>query len=109
MNYRYKAEVVGVYDADTITANIDLGFHVWFENQKIRLLGIDAPELRGSEREKGIVARNALSRLILAQSVTLETVKDRKGKYGRWLATVFYDGLNVNEWLVEKGYAKRSD
>ena len=39
--YEYKAQVVSVYDGDTLTVDIDLGFEVWLRKQKIRLAGID--------------------------------------------------------------------
>ena len=48
--YTYKARCVSVYDGDSITLDIDLGFNHWMLNQKIRLLGIDTPEIRGPER-----------------------------------------------------------
>ncbi|MEM9328816.1 MAG: thermonuclease family protein [Bacteroidota bacterium] len=104
--YHYKALVVGVYDGDTITAQVDLGFHVQF-TEKFRLSGIDTPEVRGGEREQGIISRDALRSKILNQEVFIETEKDKKGKYGRYLATVHLeeDGewINVNEWLVTEG------
>ena len=29
--YEYKAVIVSVYDGDTVTADIDLGFEVWLK------------------------------------------------------------------------------
>ena len=45
--YIYKAMCVGVYDGDTVTLDIDLGFNHSMNNQKIRLFGINTPEVRG--------------------------------------------------------------
>ena len=42
--YLYRAVVVRVVDGDTIDVDIDLGFYVWIRKQRIRLIGIDAPE-----------------------------------------------------------------
>lgn len=39
--YHYRAEVVDVYDGDTVTVDLDLGFHVWVRSEKIRLAYID--------------------------------------------------------------------
>lgn len=103
--YVYKAIVTKVYDADTITIDIDLGFYTWMKNQKIRLYGINAFEVRGSEKEKGKIARDEVRRLILGKEVIIHTHKDKKGKYGRWLATVMHGGTNLNEWLVSNGHA----
>lgn len=52
--YYYRAFVENVYDGDTITCSIDCGFNFLMKKQKIRLLGIDTPEIRGEEREKAI-------------------------------------------------------
>lgn len=100
----YSAFVESVYDGDTITVNIDLGFGINFKNQKIRLLGIDTPELRGEERPEGLKVRDWLRDKIDSKLVILKTYKDSKGKYGRWLADVFIDGECINADLVAQGY-----
>lgn len=56
--YFYKAVVRDVYDGDSCTVDIDLGFGIWMKGQKLRLMGIDTPELRGSEREEGLKVRD---------------------------------------------------
>ncbi len=108
--YFYRAEVVSVYDGDTCHVNIDLGFNTKLMNEKIRLSGINAPELRGDEREKGLASRDFLRKLILNKEIFLETEKDRKGKYGRYLGTIWFKNengeyVNANALLVEKGLA----
>jgi endonuclease YncB( thermonuclease family) len=45
--YTYKAQITEVYDGDTVTADIDLGFHTWRRDEKLRLYEINAPEMRG--------------------------------------------------------------
>ena len=52
--YQYSAEVIKVVDGDTIEVNFDLGFGVWYRNQRIRLNGIDTPESRTSNKEEKI-------------------------------------------------------
>ncbi|MBL4892542.1 MAG: thermonuclease family protein [Rhizobiaceae bacterium] len=113
MLYRYQAEITKVYDADTITADVDLGFHTWRKGEKLRLYGINAPEVRGIEKPEGIVARDALRARILGKNVTICTIKasksrriDKRGKYGRYLAKIYLDGENINDWLVAKGFAE---
>jgi len=113
-SYVYKAFCVSCYDADTITANISVGFGIWMHGQKLRLLGLDAPEVRGDERSRGLDARNALRGLIDGREIVVATKRDKKGKYGRWLATVYVatpEGgmMNVNEWLIHRGFAERRD
>lgn len=104
--YHYKAIVTDNYDGDSITVDISLGFYAKLEKQKVRLYGIDTPEIRGEERSQGLIVKAILADMILGKEVVIETYKDSKEKYGRWLATVWIDGLNVNQWLIENGYAK---
>lgn len=103
--YQYRAEVTEVYDGDTVTVDIDLGFDVWMKDQKLRLYGIDAPEMRGPEKPDGTISRDALRDKILGKQVMLCSYKDEKGKFGRYLATIWLNDLDVNRWLVEEGYA----
>ncbi len=51
--YLYRAQVVNVVDGDTIDVDIDLGFYIWVKKQRIRLLGIDAPEPKERRAKKG--------------------------------------------------------
>lgn len=105
--YEYSAKVVKVYDGDTITVDVDLGFGVWMHKQKIRLVGINTPEVRGEEREEGLKSRDWLREQILDKLITLRTAKDRKGKYGRWLGAVIFNGTNINQELISLGLAER--
>ena len=112
--YLYKAHVTDVYDADTITVNVDLGFHTWAHDEKIRLARINAPEVRGKEKVQGKVARDWLRNKILGKAILLRTLKnkkgaDSKGKFGRYLGEVILDGVNINDTLVEVGHAEYKD
>ncbi len=70
------------------------------------MVGIDTPEIRGSERAKGLLVRNKLRKLILHKEVIIQTQKDKREKYGRWLGTIFtIEGMNVNYYLIENGFA----
>ena len=107
MMYEYKANVCSVYDADTIRVDIDLGCGVWLRNEPLRLFGINAPELRGPERPEGLASRDFMRGLLPAgREIVIRTVKDKKGKFGRYLATVLRDGENLNDLLVAEGYAE---
>lgn len=105
--YNYKAKIIDVYDGDTVTAMVDLGF-LHFQEMKLRLYGIDTPELRGEEKPQGIIVRDILRTMVLDKEVTIRSYKDKQGKYGRYLANiVLEDGLDVNQWLVDNGHAKK--
>ena len=102
--YQYKAKIIDVYDGDTVTAVVDLGF-LHFQEMKLRLYGIDTPELRGEEREQGIIVRDILREMILDKEVVINWYKDKQGKYGRSLATILLDDVNINQWLLDEGHA----
>jgi micrococcal nuclease len=110
--YEYLAEVIDVYDGDTIRANIDLGFKVWVFDERIRLTGIDAPEMRGETLEAARRSRDFLREQILNKTVMLRTTQDKQEKYGRYLAEVFtWDEAmetweSVNQMLVDHGFAE---
>ncbi len=106
--YHYNAKIIKVYDADTVTAIVDCGFSIKLKI-KVRLYGINAPELRGKERPEGLRSRDYLRDLILNKNVIIETIKDKKGKYGRYIGIIHIDGKNVNELLVENKYAVKKD
>lgn len=103
--YIYQAQVTKVYDADTITVDVDLGLSVWQKGVKIRLRRINAPELN---TEAGKVSRDRLKEFLADKPICLETFKDQTGKYGRLLGEVWVqatDWVNVNDWLVENELA----
>jgi len=106
--YEYKvAEIIKVYDGDTITAKIDLGFGI-FKVDHFRLLNLNAPEVRGEERPEGLISRDYLRERLYEPNIniTVKTTKDKKGKYGRYIAEIFVDGVNINKELIEKGLAE---
>lgn len=108
--YTYTVkEIVKVYDGDTITVIIDLGFNISVK-QVIRLYGINAPEVRGTSRPQGLESRDWLrERLYSAiengNKIIIKTHKDKKGKYGRWIGELYIDDAYVNEELVENKLA----
>ena len=107
--YFYHAIVTDIYDGDTIRVNIDLGFNTWIFDQKLRLYGIDTPEIRGEERPFGLIARDFVcKRIPVGTYIQVLTQRDATGKYGRYLATIFYDdGKNLNEELLLSGNADK--
>jgi len=106
--YIYNAYIISVYDGDTVTARIDCGFGISFV-EKIRLYGLDTPEIRGEERSEGLISRDKLRERILEKNVIIRTIKDKKGKYGRYIGEIFIGEENINEWLITEGLAERKD
>lgn len=85
----------GVHDGDTITVYTGTG-----PQFKVRLQGIDAPELK---QPFGKVAKQPLSEMIFGRSVDL--LVQGEGRYGRILATVIVDRMNVNLAMLQSGFA----
>lgn len=106
VRFIYDAHCTAVYDGDTITVDIDLGFGNKMTGQKLRLYGVDTPEMRGDEREHGRKVRDWVREQILDKDVVLESIKDKTGKYGRWLARIWIGDVCLNEALIDSGRAE---
>ena len=104
--YKYRAEVVRVVDGDTVDATVDLGFDLKL-SARFRLLGINAPE-RNTKKGKESLARLA-AMLPVGATVVVQTTKDKKEKFGRYLGTFMLDGKSVNQQLVDEGFAVWKD
>tara|TARA_R100000458_G_C8237607_1_gene217509 strand:- start:448 stop:795 length:348 start_codon:yes stop_codon:yes gene_type:complete len=103
--YTYKAILDRVVDGDTIDANINLGFDITI-HKRIRLAGIDTPESRTrdlEEKKRGLASKQRLIELLGEGNFVLESKE--VGKYGRVLGTILVDDININETLVEEGFA----
>jgi micrococcal nuclease len=105
--------VTAAYDGDTITVDIDLGLKTVVKGEKIRLNRINTPEVRGPEKVAGKVSRDWLRDRIVDRSILIETFKDKKGKYGRYIGEIWLPEnggyTNINDELVERGLAVYKD
>jgi len=109
--YRLDIDSISVYDGDTIKCDIDLGFSIILKKQSVRSLGINCPEIRTKderERALGYEARDQL-RHILEEADVIALQSHGKGKFGRILGTLFADGKNVNEMMIDLGLARPYD
>ena len=89
----FQAVVVSVHDGDTITVRTD-------ETIKIRINGIDAPELK---QPFGQASKQAMSGLVYGKTVTVKP--DKKDRYGRLLARVEIGGKDTSLTMVNLGMA----
>ena len=78
--YYYRAEITDVYDGDTVSVNIDLGFSTWLHDQKLRLFGINTPEVKGDEKDRGIKSRDFLRAKLLGKTIILQSHPGHKGE-----------------------------
>ena len=103
--YEYGCKVTRVVDGDTIDVDLDLGFDIIYKC-RVRLYGIDTPESR--TRDKDEKARGKLAAKFLQDAISngkhviLQTqLKDSKGKFGRVLASVIVDKIDINQQMIK--------
>ena len=111
--YEYKARITNVVDGDTFDAEVDLGFGVSFR-ERFRLARVNTPETHGvkkdsDEYKRGTIATNIVKDFVQQyETCTIRTIKDKKGKYGRYIAEVLFGEdvvINLSDYLVQEGYA----
>jgi micrococcal nuclease len=108
----YDVTLIKVVDGDTVDVDIDLGFGVCLKDERVRIMGIDTPESRTSDKvEKvfGLAAKNRLKELLHegARLITTEdkSGEDMKGKFGRILGDFKTpDGKLVTDIMIEEGH-----
>ena len=103
--YEYNCKIVRIIDGDTVDVDIDLGFAVWLNKQRIRLFGVDTPESRtrdAEEKKFGILAKNFVKgRLPIGSNQVLRTrLDDSRGKFGRILGEFVLDETTLNQLLI---------
>ena len=107
--YEYKAKLIKVVDGDTVDAMIDCGFSV-FRKERIRLYGINTPEVRTKDKEekkRGFESKARLETLLDRFPYFNIHTEYQRGKYGRTLGVLYLpDGLNINETLIQEGFAE---
>lgn len=102
--YEYQATVIRVVDGDTVDLNVDLGLNT-FTKERVRLYGINAPE---KNTPQGPLSTARLKELLpVGIGVTITTFKDKKEKYGRYLAVITFPGRDrsINQQMVDEHFA----
>jgi len=124
--FEYFGSDVRVIDGDTLeltltttsTVELDVGFHVRVHHelrsstrQKVRLRGLNCPEVVGATRAAGLAAKTeVIGKVAAATVVRVVTSKVKSGDdkldlYGRYLAEVYLDGESLNQHLLSHGFA----
>ena len=116
--YEYKAHVVKVVDGDTVDVDIDLGFGIVMKDERVRIMGIDTPESRTSDKVEKLFGKAASARVkeLLDDDIILKTQiarngEDMKGKYGRILGDFIVERYEddrqemLTDILVQEGHA----
>lgn len=100
-------EFIDNYDGDTFTVRIPSVHPLFGEEISIRILGIDAPELRGTRNCEKREAEKAQKHLeeILKNSREISLKSVGRDKYFRVLAEVIADGRDVGRDMLNHGLA----
>lgn len=103
-----KAKVIRVKDGDTYVLNID------GEETTVRLIGVDTPEsvapseyTKENTSEGEVISELVKQKLQQGTTLCVEYDIEKTDKYGRTLAYLYFeDGVMVQEWLLQNGYAQ---
>ncbi|GEM_PF-1690330 len=115
-SYTYEAAIDRVIDGDTLLVIIEVGFAIKVHD-KLRLRGIDTPELGTPEGER---AKKFVEKLLPAGStIVVKSHKSKVDTHGRFVVDVFYkegvddpreilkDAVYLNQHLLDCGHAVR--
>jgi endonuclease YncB( thermonuclease family) len=100
----YQARITKVIDGDTLDLMIDQGFGN-FTQQRMRLYGIDAPEMRtqvGKSLKSDLDSLYLTATWIVVQSIEAPKSKQFRDKYGRYLA-IIYDAWPIAPRAITNG------
>ncbi len=116
-NHIHYVKVLKVYDGDTIWIAIRINFKIY--KLKVRLSGIDTPEMKPLKIQKDRdieIAAAKKAKNFLADLVDQKVIKMKCGewdKYGRLLGTLIIKGngicsseIDVNQLMIKEGHAK---
>ena len=103
----YPVEILSVIDGDTVEAKIA----IWPDQilqTRVRLLGIDAPELKAKCAREKNKAETSLEALAMMVNAPVRLTNVRHDKYGgRMLGSLILpDGSDVAQQLIALGHAR---
>lgn len=123
----HDVEFLSNYDGDTVRVKVTKGYDAGFgrnvlcvhQKLTLRLHGVDTYELRSKveeEKAKGYEAKEYVNKTLTEYvgRITLVTIKDKTGKYGRYLAQLYLREkagdrdlskmTYLNQVLIDKGW-----
>lgn len=110
--YVYKCKIINVVDADTVDAELDLGFGIKM-TQRFRINDYDAPETwrpkSEAERIHGHEATTRAIQLLMGKDLYLKSSKV-PGIYGRYGGTIWLeDGRDFKDVMISEGFSKKEN
>ncbi|MNK96683.1 Endonuclease YhcR precursor [compost metagenome] len=98
-----QVRVQSIHDGDTLTAiGVEDG-----QRYKIRLMGVDTPEVDFNSKSQGdaaFKARDFLIELVPLNSVISISEDSEKDKHGRILGLIISNGVDVNKEMLRQGW-----
>jgi endonuclease YncB( thermonuclease family) len=97
------------YDGDTCTFTIFGVPKIFGEKIKIRVFGIDAPEIRGSCLKERRLARKAKEKInsLLQNAEKIQLMNARRGKYFRLIANIVIDNKDISYIMLKTKLVRR--
>ena len=110
--FTYLAAFIRIIDGDTYEVEVDLGFHIKTK-MKIRLRGVNTPELKGNDKLNGLKAKNFVTEIFFTgPGSKLDAIirTHKTDKYGRYVADVqLLSGSDLATLLLNEGLAVKVD
>ena len=108
-----KSDIKSIYDGDTITIKCLSDFRCKNNTLKVRVMGVDTPEIKGKCRNEILLARKA-KQFTVAFVRTPGEIKlsyddyKKYDRYGRLLAYISVDGIDLSKSLIENNLGRKN-
>ena len=114
-DYVYQAEIAHWVDGDTVDVDLyvflDLGFHLYETKQfkeRVRMYGINTPERGHPNYNEATAFEESLAPVgteVMVKTYKMPTGYASEEKYGRYLADIFVQDVNLNQTILASGLA----
>lgn len=106
--------IKSIYDGDTITLKCMRDFKCHKNSLKVRIMGVDTPEIKGKCRNEIILARKAKQFTVAFVRTSGDIILtydeyNKYDRYGRLLAYLSVDGRDLSKSLIENNLGRRYD
>ena len=105
MELKHEGRILRVTDGDTLIVLLNLGYEVYREI-KIRLEGIDTPEIKGEERAEGLKVKEFVKKYIGNKELVVIS-NGTRDKYGRWVCRVEINKQDLTDLLLKENMGEK--
>ncbi len=103
--HQHEAVCHDIYDGDTCYIDLKFLTGVSQDNLPVILRRINAPELKGENKEKGKASRDWLKSKIDGKKVVVILYVNSTNRSNQWAVEIFLDDVNINDLSVAEGHA----